>query len=155
MQMRLIAAIAALAIAFASAWVIQGWRYTGEIAQIRAEHADAYAKAQAQARSEETRRAAAIEGIRRDAQIRIEELEADAATAVSAAGSLREELAKRTRRATANPGTANGGAAALSALVLYSELLDRADTRAGELAGEADRRRVAGLACQHAYDSLR
>ena len=153
MSSRILLLSAALLAAFASAWVIQGWRYTGEIAQIRAEHAEAYAQAERQARSEEARRAAAVEGIRRDAQERIVQLEADADTARAAAGSLREELARR-RRTASDTGATPGSPPALSALILYSELLERADEAAGRYAEHADRARAAGLTCEQAFDSL-
>lgn len=153
MNARLIAAIAALAIAFASAWAIQGWRYSGEIAQIRAGHADAYAKAQAQARSEEARRAAAIEGVRRDAQERIVQLEADAATAVAAAGSLRKQVDLFASRPAKCPAAADGGATDSDKLLL-AKLFNEADEAAGRMAAEADRARVAGEVCVAAYESL-
>jgi len=154
MNARLIAGIAALAIAFASAWVIQGWRYTGEIAQIRAEHAEAYAQANAQARSEEARRAAAIEGVRRDAQERIVQLEADADTARAAAGSLRKQVDLFASRPAKCPAVADGGAADPDKLLL-AQLLSEADEAAGRMAAEADRAIVAGEVCVAAYESAR
>lgn len=153
MNPRLIAAGLCLALAFLAGWSINGWKLKGEIAEIRAEHAEAYAQANAQARSEEARRAAAIEGIRRDAQIRIQELESDVVAAADAADRLRKELARR-RGAAEHTAATGGGAPTISAVILYSELLDRADTRAGELAEFADRSRVAGEACVAAYDAL-
>jgi len=154
---RLIAAglalLAALAIGFGAAWTFQGHKYKGEIADIRLVHAEAYAQANAQARSEEARRVAAIEGIRRDAQIRIEELEADAATAVAAAGSLRKQVDLFASRPAKCPAVADGGAADSDKLLL-AQLLSEADEAAGRMAAEADRSRVAGLACEKSYDAL-
>lgn len=43
------AAIIAAALAFAGAWKTQDWRYTGQIAAIKAEHAEAMAESAAQA----------------------------------------------------------------------------------------------------------
>tara|TARA_R110001592_G_scaffold65634_5_gene201248 strand:+ start:6242 stop:6754 length:513 start_codon:yes stop_codon:yes gene_type:complete len=136
------------------AWHYQQARWDKDVADIRTAHAEAYALAQAQARSEEQRRQSAIEGIRRDAKQKIIELQSDVATAERAADGLRGELAERTRRAVADTCAAGGGETAKSTLILYSELLDRADRRAGELAAFADRAHAAGGACEGAYESL-
>ena len=137
-----------------------GWSWNGSLWESKyntreTNYAEARAAAERQARSEETRRAAAVEGVRRDAKIQIQQAEADTVAANSAADSLRQQLAERIRRATQGAGACPGGSPTTATLILYSELLDRADARAGELAAEADRRRVAGLACQAQYDSLR
>lgn len=151
-----LAAVAALV--FLGFWV--GWSWNGSLWESKyntreTEYAEARAAAERQARSEETRRAAAVEGIRRDAKTQIEQAQADATAAAATADSLRQQLAERTRRASADTCSDAGSQTARSTLILYSELLDRADARAGELAAEADRRRVAGLACEAQYDSLR
>ena len=134
---------------FGVGWSWQGSRWESKYIALGAAWAEARAAAERQARSEETRRAAAVEGIRRDAKEQIELAQADAT-----ADSLRQQLAERTRRATQGAGACPGGSPTTATLILYSELLDRADARAGELAAEADRRRVAGLACEAQYDSL-
>lgn len=136
-----------------------GWSWNGSLWESKynareTKYAEARAAAERQARSEETRRAAAVEGIRRDAKQQIEQAQADATAADATADSLRQQLAERTRRASADTCSDAGSQTARSTLILYSELLDRADARAGELAAEADRRRVAGLACEAQYESL-
>ena len=136
-----------------------GWNWNGSLWESRyialgAAWAEAREAAERQARSEEARRAAAVEGIRRDAKNQSEQAQADAAAADATADSLRQQLAERTRRASADTCSDAGSQAARSTLILYSELLDRADARAGELAAEADRRRVAGLACERQYEAL-
>jgi len=136
-----------------------GWSWNGSLWELKynnreTKYAEARAAAERQARSEETRRAAAVEGIRRDAKQQIDQAQADASAADATADSLRQQLAERTRRASADTCSDAGSQTARSTLILYSELLDRADARAGELAAEADRRRIAGLACEAQYDSL-
>lgn len=139
---------------FGVGWNWQGARWESRYIALGAEYAEKRAEAERQARSEETRRAAAVEGIRREARERIAAAESDAADERADADGMRKELAERTRRATQGAGACPGGSPATTALILYSELLDRADARASELAGEADRRRIAGLACEEQYDSL-
>ncbi|MDH1148134.1 DUF2514 domain-containing protein, partial [Pseudomonas mosselii] len=46
------------------------------------------------------------------------------------------------------------GQAATRAAMVLSELLDRADARAGELAQAYDRARLAGQQCELEYDAL-
>ncbi|RGP57087.1 DUF2514 family protein [Pseudomonas abyssi] len=146
--------LALVLLGFGVGWSWQGARWESKYIALGAEYAEARAAAEWQARSEETRRAAAVEGIRRDAKNKIQQAEADTAAANAAADSLRQQLAERTRRASADTCSDAGSQTARSTLILYSKLLDRADARAGELAAEADRRRVAGLACEAQYDSL-
>lgn len=146
--------IALVLLGFGVGWGWQGARWESRYSERETEYAEARAAAERQARSEETRRAAAVEGIRRDAKDQIEQAQADAAAADATADSLRQQLAERTRRATQGAGACPGGSPTTATLLLYSELLDRADARAGELAAEADRRRVAGLTCERQYDSL-
>jgi len=136
-----------------------GWSWQGALGdakydQRETEYAKARAEAELQARSEETRRAAAVEGIRREARERIAAAESDAADERADADGMRGELAARTSRATQGAGACARGSPTTTTLILYSELLDRADARASELAQEADRRRIAGLACEDQYDSL-
>lgn len=135
-----------------SSWAAAEWEVKYE--KREGQYKDARAVAEQQARSEESRRAAAVEGIRREARERIDQVESDAADNAADAAGLRKQLAERTRRATQGASACPGGSPATSTLLLYSELLDRADARASELAGEADRRRVAGMACEDQYNSL-
>jgi hypothetical protein len=53
---------------------------------------------------------------------------------------------------TGNTGTADRGASATRAAMVLSQLLERADGRAGDLAKAYDRARIAGEACEQAYD---
>jgi len=109
------------------------------------------------ARQEEQRRAQAQEEARAHAQE--ERTIADAgATGADAAGQRLRDEAGKLAATVSCPGTdtaavARGQAATRAAMVL-SELRDRADARAGELAKAYDRARIAGLACEASYNAL-
>ncbi len=53
-----------------------------------------------------------------------------------------------------DPEAARRGASATRAAVVLSELFQRADKRAGELAKAYDAARIAGLACERSYKSV-
>ncbi|UVL17441.1 DUF2514 domain-containing protein [Pseudomonas sp. B21-023] len=110
------------------------------------------------ARREEQRRAAAHEEVRAHAQEQ-RTIAEGAATGADAAGQrLRNEagkLAATVGCSGQDPAVASRGETARRAAMVLSDLLARADARAGELAAALDRARVAGLACEQAYDSLK
>ena len=109
------------------------------------------------ARQEEQRRAAAQEEARAHAQE--ERTIADAGvTGADAAGQrLRDQSAKFATAVSCSgadtAAIARGQAATRAAMVL-SELRDRADARAGELAKAYDRARIAGQLCESSYNAL-
>ena len=137
------------------AGTVQGWRYGEQIADIRAEQAQAVTEAVTQARAEEQRRINTLEVIANDTRSKLADAHADAAAARTAAAGLRQQLADYRQRARSNPPVAGGSTPAEDPLFLLSDLLSRADERAGELAEFADRAHLAGRACEAAYDSLR
>jgi len=149
-----IAAGVAMAIGAGGAYKAQDVRYRAVIADMNTASADAARDAEANARSIEQQYQAGIEEARTDGQSRIAAVQADAIAATATADSLRKQLKARTSRATQDTSTTCRGETAISTLILYSELLDGADRRAGELAEEADRRRAAGLTCERAFDAL-
>lgn len=106
------------------------------------------------ARQEEQRRATAQEEVRAHAQ---EERTIADAGADAAGQRLQHEGAKLAATVsctgTDTAAVARGQAATRAAMVL-SELRDRADARAGELAKAYDRARIAGLACEASYNAL-
>ena len=110
------------------------------------------------ARQEEQRRAQAQEEARAHAQEERTIADAGAAGADVAGQRLRDEAGKLAATVSC-PGTdaaaiARGQAATRAAMVL-SDLRDRADARAGELAKAYDRARIAGDQCVREYDALR
>ncbi|UPF01728.1 DUF2514 domain-containing protein [Pseudomonas mosselii] len=109
------------------------------------------------AREEEQRRTAAHEEVRAHAQEQRTIAEGAAAGADAVGQRLHDEAGKLAA-AVGCPGqdsaiAARSEAARRAAMVL-SDLLARADARAGELAAAYDRARVAGLACEASYDAL-
>lgn len=103
-------------------------------------------------------RAIELEKVNNDLKQQFADLEVSRRTAELASGSLSESISNSVRRSNAcnNPAatTAERAAAATNITVL-ADVLRRADSRAGELAGIADRSRIAGLGCQAAYEKLR
>ncbi|MFK0033008.1 DUF2514 domain-containing protein [Pseudomonas monteilii] len=109
------------------------------------------------ARQEEQRRATAQEEARANAQEQRTIADAGAADADTAGQRLRSD-ATQFAAAVSCPGPdtaaiARGQAATRAAMVL-SDLLTRADARAGELAKAYDKARIAGLACEASYNAL-
>ncbi|WP_207869489.1 DUF2514 domain-containing protein [Pseudomonas sp. 51_B] len=109
------------------------------------------------ARQEEQRRAQAQEEARAHAQEERTTADAGAAGADAAGQRLRDEAGKLAATVGC-PGTdsaaiARGQAATRAAMVL-SDLLARADARAGELAKAYDRARIAGRQCVSEYNGL-
>ncbi|MFP3447638.1 DUF2514 domain-containing protein [Pseudomonas sp. SIMBA_067] len=109
------------------------------------------------ARQEELRRATAQEEARAHAQEERTIADAGAADADAAGQRLRSD-ATQFAAAVSCPGPdaaaiARGQAATRAAMVL-SDLLTRADARAGELAKAYDSARIAGRQCEHEYDAL-
>ncbi|MCE1055912.1 DUF2514 domain-containing protein [Pseudomonas alloputida] len=109
------------------------------------------------ARQEEQRRAATQEEARAHAQKERAVIDSDAAGANVAGQRLRGE-ATQFAAAISCPGPdtaaiARGQAATRAAMVL-SDLLTRADERAGELAKAYDQAQIAGKACEASYNAL-
>ena len=109
------------------------------------------------ARYEEQRRAQAQEEARTHAHEQHQVADAGA-TGADAAGQRLQHDAAQLAATVSCPGAdsaavARGQAATRAAMVL-SDLLARADARAGELAKAYDRARIAGLACEASYTAL-
>ena len=98
----------------------------------------------------------AIEKEATDGQKKIDLAHADAAGARAAALSLRQQLDRyrAAARTATHPGAADAGPPAGDALDLLTNLLLRADDRAGELAAFADLAHAAGQTCERAYDQV-
>ncbi|WP_111533090.1 DUF2514 domain-containing protein [Pseudomonas sp. 2848] len=109
------------------------------------------------AREEEQRRTAAHEEVRAHAQEQKTIAEGAAAGADAAGQRLHDEAGKLAATVGcpgADPAVAARGEAARRAAMVLSDLLARADARAGELAAAFDRARIAGLACEKSYNAL-
>ncbi|MNO70695.1 hypothetical protein D3C76_615900 [compost metagenome] len=128
-----------------------------DLASYRLEVSERDRRAAAQARQEEQRRAQAQEEARAHAQEERTIVDAGAAGADAAGKRLRNQGAELAAAVSCSgPDTAaiaRGQTATRAAMVL-SDLLARADVRAGELAKAYDRARVAGVACETIYEAL-
>jgi len=124
----------------------------------RAQEAAAAVAASEKARTVEQGRITDLERIAHDAAFQADAARADADRAVAARDGLRKQLdaiLAASHRAPHDPGPAGGSAPASDSLDLLSDVLGRADARAGELAAAADAARIAGQACERAYQALR
>lgn len=142
---------AAFALGLFLAATAQHWRYTAQISEIRTQHAAATQQAEQRARQTEQ----SLQQKADEVQANARDLQDQLTAAVHHGISLRDQLAERTRRASSGSCTATGSDSAHSTLLLYSELLDRADRRAEALAGFADAAHAAGLNCEILYNNIR
>ena len=135
-------------------WLANGWRLGEQIAEIRADHAEVVAAEQQRSRKIEQGWHAAFTQVQRNAHEQRETFDTDKRAADAESKRLRDEIETLARRPAACPSAASGGSSADPARVLLAELLSRIDEVAGGVAAHADRARVAGTACEAAYDSL-
>ncbi|RMR53360.1 Prophage PssSM-03, Orf7 [Pseudomonas syringae pv. actinidiae] len=108
-------------------------------------------------RTEEQRRQKAANQVANDARQNQTAALTDAAVADAAGDRLRVEAGKLAATASCVPGdtgAAERGKAATRAAMVLSDLLGRADARAGELAKAYDESRIAGLACNRIAEEL-
>ena len=145
-------------------WLLQGWRLGMDVAEARqslAEYqagaATRAAEAEAAARAEEQRRQREIEEVLDEARGLVERASADARIADDRAGGLQREVARLRagRAATCSAISAQRGEAAGDALGMLADVLIEMERAGRELAAEADRRGVAGRACERSYEALR
>jgi len=128
-----------------------------ELSDYRLEVSERDRRAVAQAREDEQRRAAAQEEARSHAQEERKIADAGAAGADAAGERLRSDanqLAATVGCAGTDTAAVARGQAATGAAMVLSDLLSRADRRAGELAEAYDSARIAGLACEASYNAL-
>lgn len=154
----------ALVIGIASGGWINGARWEARLADAQRVHAgerqqwaDQAREAEAEQRRIEQERQQAIDGVQRDAEQQIELARADADRAGDALGRLQQrfETATAGSRACGNTITAQLSETADSAARMQADVFRRVGEAAQFYAAEADRRGVAGRACQMAYGSLK
>ena len=133
----------------------QGWRYGEKISKMEADQAKAISAAVGKAREEEQHRINKLEKVANETRSQLEAAHVDAAAARRSSDGLRKQLADYRTRTRCDSAVAGGSPSAEDPLFLLSDLLSRADERAGDLAEFADRSHIAGRACETAYDSLR
>lgn len=96
--------------------------------------------------------------VNKDAKVQIDKLESDLLAANTSAGSLRDKVTKyaaSAKKCASNTGATNASETADAPAVVLGRMFSWADQAAGELGEFADRSRIAGLACETAYDNLR
>lgn len=160
--------VGGLVLAGAAAVGTQTWRLhsaEAEFAEARAAWSAAEAdlsrralEAEHREREKEQAWSKRFEEIDRGTTEKLAAASAAASAADLSARSVRDRaqaLAARGRRACSNPAAPGFSASAPDALDVFADVLGRADARAGVLAATADRARIAGLACEAAYDELR
>ncbi|KNC16577.1 DUF2514 family protein [Pseudomonas sp. RIT-PI-a] len=92
-----------------------------------------------------------------DARKEIAAANSDAVGIDASADRLRIQAGKLAANAgtcASTAGAADRGPSAARAALVLSQLLERADARAGDLAKAYDRARIAGQACERAYDVI-
>ena len=108
-------------------------------------------------RAEEQRRQVAVSQVENDARKQTKILVADGAVADAAGERVRKQagkLAASASCAASNTGAAERSKAAARAAMVLSDLFQRADKRAGELAKAYDAAALAGKSCENTYKSL-
>lgn len=108
-------------------------------------------------RAEEQRRQAAVSQVENDARKQAKMVVADGAVADATGERVREQagkLAASASCAASNTGVAERSKAAARAAMVLSDLFQRADKRAGELAKAYDAAELAGKACEGTYKSI-
>ncbi len=136
-------------------WQVQEWRYGKQLADLGKAQALAITEAGNTARQEEKRRQSVVNKEASDAREQNKTAAVDAGAADVAGERLHVEAGKFAAATCGDPGAAKRGASATRAAMVLSELFQRADKRAGELAAAYDRARIAGLACERSYEGIK
>lgn len=126
------------------------WAEQGEF------QAKARSAAESSVRMEEQRRQTQINQVRNDAKAQSKNAVADSVGADAAGDRLyiaADQLAAR--QCVTDTGVARRGQAATRAAMVLSDLFQRADRRAGELAKAYDAARIAGQTCERSYDAIK
>lgn len=154
LRTRVYIAIGIFVAGFLLAYNLQRNSYETKISRMETVHATAIAEAQEKARQIEAGWYAAMMEVHRNDEKRNEELAISDAGAADSHGRVREANRDRAARATEDTPAACRSVSATSALLLYSELLDRCTTRVLQYGREAELRRNAGLTCVEAYNAV-
>lgn len=129
--------------------------YKEQIAGMQRDAATLTLKAEQVQRTEEQRRQTVIEEVSKDADDQIAVANGAARGAHAAVVGLRDAyIAYAASHAGPHAGTPPGGQTAAGADV-SADVLSSAATAAADYAAIADRARIAGAACERAYDSVR
>ena len=144
------AAAIAGALAFGAAWQVQGMRYGGQIASIQAQHAEATAKAQSDARATEKALSDKLQEAQNNATKRENKLRNDAAAARRTADGLRDTI--YSIRADL---PSYSQSAAVAAADTATELLGQCADRYRDVAEQADRHAADALMLRDSWPTVR
>jgi hypothetical protein len=150
------AAIACVLVVGAAA-ALQTYRLRGaelELVNQRVDWMRESAKAVQASIDEGTRRTAAVQKEVEHARKKVKALEGVAAGAAVAGRGLRDDLAAARARACTTDSTTPSGSAAARFNALSDDLFREMEELGRGMAEEADRRRIAGLACEGSYRAL-
>ena len=125
-----------------------------DLADYRAEVAERDRRAALAVLAENQRRQKAADESRRQALEQIEQAQSDAAAADATAGGLRAEADRLKRKLASCAGTAPGSTAGRDAGSVLADLLAEVEREGRAMAAEAQRRGIAGAACERQYDAL-
>lgn len=128
-----------------------------DLSDYRAQVADASRKSEADARAEEKRRQAAVDQVEINAKEKINAANADAVGARNAADGLQREVdrLRASRSATCSAIAAGERKARGDAFSVLADVFQESVDRNRGLADALERSRVAGKACEAAYDGIR
>lgn len=128
-----------------------------ELGDYRAEVAESSRRAEASAREEERRRQAAVDQVEIKAKEKIDAANADADGARNAADGLQREVnrLRSSRSATCSAIAAGERKARGDAFSVLADVFQESVDRNRGLADALERSRVAGKACEAAYDGIR
>lgn len=146
---------------------VQSWRLASEQAHhadTRAQHAqqiaalaEAARQAEADARTEEQRRTEEVQKAADDARQAMERARADAVAAADAGDRLRKHIATITAARCAGASgaaAASGGTPADATARMLADVFSEMERAGRAMAEEADRRGIAGAACESGYNAL-
>lgn len=157
---RPLVAAALLLVAFCSGHHAADRKWSQRWTERDAADAKAVAQRAANERAEEQRRQRRVNEETERAEQELVAARAAADRANAAAGGLRSELDKlqsrlRVSEKRRNTAVADASQARAEAADLLAQLLRESDEMAGAFAAEADSSRIAGRACERAYDAIR
>lgn len=153
MAMKKVGVGAAIAAAlFLGGWLYGQHQYRAGYEMAHKDQAALIAQVYERVRDIELQRQAEMEAIRDEAQLQIEQIEMDRDSADATSERLRKELARYRTNAT-NACAATGIPSAQDPIGVLIGVLEGLESTGREIAEYADMARVAGLACERAYDT--
>jgi len=142
--------------AFLAGYNARSHRAERDLAHFHERHAAALQQALADIRAIEQRRIADMETLHHDTQAQLDAVaDAERRAGDQRVRELAADYAARQRAATDDSAAASQCAATAHAADLLAKLLGDLDALAEHYAADADRRRIAGAACEAAWERLR